>query len=231
MASSRSRCQALAPALLSSCAGISTASRRSSSAASSAASQRASNSCGRASMNSSDASSVSGLVGSSLWRRRSASSLAMELRCAKPKSASSVVMSSCPVSAAHQACRRARVSADCSAACTSWATRSVAACTTWLSPRTQSSRAMSCRWRCAAAASGSRAASSCARSARLRLNAAPVAWPAGPGRRRSRPRAGTGRWGSRTARRPRPRTGSCHACCRWPCAGGSRWCIQRPRRA
>ena len=35
----------------------------------------------------------------------------------------------------------------------------------------------------------------------------------------------------RSARRPRPRKSSCRAWCRWGCAGASRWCTGRIRRA
>ena len=163
-----------------------------------AASHCASNGLGRARVNSSAASMVSGLLGRSLRRRRSASSLNSAVRGAKPKSASSGVMSTAPASACHHACSRAQVSGWACTVSTSSASRSSVSGTLWALPRSQAHRAISHRWRSARPAWGSSCAS---RTARLRaslcplLNATPSRSGAGGARRGPAPPAQTGRWG------------------------------------
>jgi len=161
MAFSSACCQKLAPWLS---AGASSAARRCSSGSGRAISQRASNSLGRAMENSSEASMVSGVPGSSLWRRRSDTSVIIAVRGAKPKSASKVVMSTRSMNASHQACRRWRRSASASIAATSDSTRPSATSTEGSAARTHSSTWISHRWRSASSAWGSSSASRRGRS-------------------------------------------------------------------
>ena len=211
---------------LSSPGGTSRAARRLSCASSSAAIHCASNSWGTASTNSSDASIVSGVPGSHLVRRRAASSLTKAVRGAKPKSASKVVMSTVSTSCAHHACRRARNSGRASTASRKSCSLAVAPGTESRSPRTHSSKWMSQRWRWGRSASASSSASRRARSLG-RLNAAPFRSGARQRGHGEWPPARKGERAWRKARRLRPRSGTCRAWCRWPCAGGTRWCIER----
>ena len=72
---------------------------------------------------------VSGVPGMILLRRRSASSVIMAVRGAKPKSASSVVMSTWSIKVSHQAISRWCASASFSKALTSCSTRPTATST------------------------------------------------------------------------------------------------------
>ena len=129
---------------------------RSSVLASSALSHCASNSVCSAIENSTVASIVSGVEGSSFQRRRSASSLKKAVRGAKPKSASSAVKSTVCSRHVHQACSLWRSSGLASIASSSRPTRATAASTDACSPRIQSATSMIHRWRSASGASGFR---------------------------------------------------------------------------
>src|SRR5256885_1306588 len=82
----------------------------------------------------------------------------MLVRGAKPKSASSAVMSTVSMKRSHQACRRWRTAGSASTASTSNCTRCTAPSTDGLGARTHSSRWISQLWRCPTSASPPRAA-------------------------------------------------------------------------
>ena len=176
MALSKACCQKLAPWLS---AGASSAARRCSKASGNATSQRASNSRGMEMENSSEASMVSGVPGSNLWRRRSDSSVIMAVRGANPKSASSVVMSTRSIKTSHHACKRWRSSLLLSIACTKASTRPTATSTEGSAAPIHSSTWISQRWRSASSASGFNSASRRGRSwafLGIQCNVGEVGW-------------------------------------------------------
>ena len=171
MASSTVCCQRVAP---STAGWRNSCSIRCNWVASMAASHWASKARGRASENSSEASSVSGVSGSSLWRRRSVSSLKKAVRGAKPKSAKRVVTSTVDSSTCHHARRRCCTSGRASIASSSSCKRPMAACGDGCLPRIQAHRLISHRWRSASGACGSSWSSRLPRSVWPAFNGAPV---------------------------------------------------------
>ena len=209
-------------------AGSSRPAMRCSVASSSAASNWASNASHKTSENSAEASAVSGVPGSSFWRKRSKNSLRKALREENPKSASSVVASSVSISACHHACRRCCVCARTCTASSSRLTRASDAATERQSPRSHWNRAISHRWRCTSSACGSRVSSSSGRSCggliQPDFNAVCACRRSGSARR-----ARTSGCRYRTSRHLRPRKRSCRAWCQWQCAGACHWCTRTTR--
>ena len=163
----------------------------------------ASNGVCKAIENSSVASIVSGVEGSNLRRRRSASSLKNAVRGAKPKSASSAVKSTVCSNCAHQACTLLRMSGLASIVSSNKPRRAMAPSTEFCLPRIQAATSMIHRLRSAKGASGSRLASRA--GSRLlfalpNINAEPAP---DPGHRLAQGTAWhpaqSGGWGSQTA--------------------------------
>ena len=178
--------------------------------------------------NSSAASTVSGVAGSIFRRSRSASSLTKAWREANPKSASKVVPSTVSSRLCHQTCARCSMPGRACRASRNSVTRATEAWADLQSPRTQSKKPISQRWRATSGACGFNASS---RSGRSRRREPGRAINAGCGRhpRSVRP-ARTWERRCQISRHLRQHRKSCHAWCRWVCAAGCRWCTRSCRR-